>query len=229
MDRRIVIVLALAACLVGPAPGTAQTPAPNMAPLSSVEQSFYVRASAILRHRYPNPDAAERAGYFRYTNEDRTGAISYENPHYFNTPEVEHPQQLWFDVNGRLLGADFSQEVASFPDPTLFGLQKVRFHHIPLHVHYGLRNPDGTFRYGLFVTAADFRNAGLDPINPTAADLVKLGKATSAAQVAFVFGLRENWDAQMWVIPNPAGQFADANPNVKPSATQGGGSGETRT
>ena len=55
---------------------------------------------------------------------------------------------------------------------------------------------------------------------------MKLGKATSPAQVAFVFALLENWDAQMWVIPNPSGQFAVANPNVKPSATQGG---ETRT
>jgi len=227
------MILALAAALFIPAPGVAQmampTPAPNTAPLNATEQAFYQRASATLQHRYPNPAAAENAGYFRYTNEDRTGAISYENPHYFNTPELEHPQQLWYDVNGRLLGADFSQTVGSFPEPTLFGLQKIRFHHIPLHIHYGLRLPNGAFRYGLFVRASDFSAAGLDPLKPTAADLVKLGKATSPDQVAFVFALLENWDAQMWLIPNPAGQFTDANPNVKPSPTQGGGSGETRT
>jgi hypothetical protein len=189
MDRRSAIVLALAACSFRPGAALAQTatPAPNMAPLNNVEDAFYRRASAVLRHRYPNPDAAERAGYFRYTNEDRTGAISYENPNYFNTPEVEHPQQLWFDVKGRLLGADFSQTVAAFPEPTLFGLQKVRYHHIPLHVHYGLRNTDGTFRYGLFVRADDFRNAGLDPLKPTAADLVKLGKATAPVRSSFVY------------------------------------------
>jgi len=227
------MILALAAALFVPAPGAAQmampTPAPNTAPLNATEQAFYQRASAALQRLYPTTAAAEKAGYIRYTNEDRTGAISYENVGYFNTPDVEHPQQLWYDVNGRLLGADFSQTVASAPEPTLFGLQKIRFHHIPLHVHYVLRQPNGTMRYGLYVTAADFRTAGLDPLKPTAADLVKLGKVTSADQVAFVFPLVENWDAQMWVIPNPAGQFADANPNVKPSPTQGGGSGETRT
>ena len=80
MDRRTLLAFVLAAALVGPTPGAAQmsmgTPAPNMAPLTGTEQSFYERASATLRHRYPNPDAAERAGYFRYTNEDRTGAIT---------------------------------------------------------------------------------------------------------------------------------------------------------
>ena len=233
MDRRRAIILALVAAACSPRPGLAQmampTPPPTAAPLNAAERAFYERASGTLQHLYPNPAAAEKAGYIRYTNEDRTGAISYENSNYFNTPEVQHPQQLWYDVNGRLLGADFSQTVAAYPEPTLFGLQRARFHHIPLHVHYGLRQPNGTIRYGLYVTAADFRAASLDPQRPTAADLVKLGKATSVDQVAFVFPLLENWDAQMWLIPNPAGQFADANPSVKPSPTQGGGNGETRT
>ena len=232
MNRRSSIILALVACVLVPAPGIAQMSAatsdPRSAPLTAAEQSFYEHAAAALQKRYPNPAAAERAGYFRYTNEDRTGAISYVNVSFFNTPDVEHPQQLWYDVKGRLLGGDFSQTVASAPQPTLFGLQKVRFHHIPLHVHFGLKQPDGSIRYGLYVPASAFTAAGLDPLHPTAADLVKLGKATSPSHVAFVFALLENWDAQMWMIPNPAGQFTDANPNVKPSARQGGGSGETQ-
>lgn len=230
MDRRTAVVLALAALL--PVPVAAQMAAPSAdprgGPLKPAEQAFYDRASAALQKLYPNPAAAEKAGYFRYTNEDRTGAISYENVKYFDTPDPEHPQQLWYDVNGRLLGGDFSQTVATSPQPTLFGIDKARFHHVPLHVHFGLKQPDGSVRYGLYVPAKAFTDAGLDPLHPTPAEVVKLGKAMSPDQVAFVFALLENWDAQMWLIPNPAGQFADANPNVKPSARQGGGSGETQ-
>jgi hypothetical protein len=197
-------------------------PPPPQAPMTPAEQSFYDQASATLQKLYPNPAAAAKAGYYRFNNEDRSGAISYENPKYFETPDVAHPQQLWYDVNGKLLGGDFSQTVAAHPDaPTLFGLQAARFHKIPLHVHYGIKRADGSIDYGLFVRASDFTAAGLDPLHPTAADLVKLGKATSPDQVAFVFALLSNWDAQMWLIPNPSGQFADLNPNVKPSPNQG--------
>jgi hypothetical protein len=172
----------------------------------------------------------QKAGYFRFNNEDRSGAISYENPKYFDTPDPSHPQQLWYDVNGRLLGGDWSQTVAAAPNgPTLFGLSPARFHKIPLHVHYGVKRADGTIDYGLFVRAADFTAAGLDPLHPTAADLVKLGKVTAADQVAFVFALLNNYDAQMWVIPNPNGQFADLNPNVKPSPNQGKAPAERQT
>jgi hypothetical protein len=203
---------------------------PKPAPLTAAEQRFYDQASTTLRKLYPSPAAAEKAGYFRFTNEDRSGAISYENPKYFETPDAEHPQQLWYDVHGRLLGGDFSQTVAAHPEaPTLFGLSASRFHKIPLHIHYGVKLPDGSIDYGLFVRPSDFTAAGLDPLHPTAADLVKLGKVKSAADVAFVFALLNNWDAQMWLIPNPDGQFADLNPNVKPSPNQGKAAAERQT
>ena len=206
------------------------TAAPTQAPMTATEQAFYTTASATLAKLYPTVADAQKAGYFRFNNEDRSGAISYENPAYFDSPDAGHPQQLWYDVNGRLLGADFSQTVASAPNgPTLFGLQPARFHKIPLHVHYAVKKPDGTIDYGLFVRAADFTAAGLDPLHPKAADLVKLGKVTSPDHVVFVFALLNNYDAQMWVIPNPAGQFADLNPNVKPSANQGKAATERQT
>ena len=108
-------------------------------------------------------------------------------------------------------------------------ISPARFHKIPLHVHYGAKRADGSIDYGLFVRASDFVAAGLDPLHPTAADLVKLGKVASADQVAFVFALLNNYDAQMWVIPNAAGQFADLNPAVTPSPDQGKAPAERRT
>lgn len=233
MERRTAVNLIAAvgaAAALRPRRTFAQaTPSPYEGPLTPSEQSFYERASAALQKLYPNPAAAERVGYFRYTNEDRTGAISYENIAYFNTPDLAHPQQLWYDVNGRLLGGDWSQTVASAPNgPNLFGIGRGRFHHVALHIHFGLYNPNGTIRNGLFVAAADYRTQVGDPLLATPEGLVKMGKATAPEQVAFVFPLLENWDAQMWVIANPAGQFASANPNVKPSPRQGGGDGEQR-
>jgi hypothetical protein len=226
--QRCRALLLCAALAVAPSVAGAQmtmpmgTPPPTQAPITPAEQSFYDQASTTLQKLYPNPAAAAKGGYFRFNNEDRSGAISYENPKYFETPDVAHPQQLWYDVNGKLLGGDFSQTLALHPDaPTLGGLSPSRFHKIPLHVHYAVKHADGSIEYGLFVRAADFTAAGLDPLHPAAADLVKLGKVTSPDQVVFIFALLNNWDAQMWLIPNPSGQFADLNPNVHPSPNQG--------
>lgn len=228
MDRRRALLLAASLTL---APRLARAQAaqpPPQAPLTAVEQAFYESASQALRKLYPTPAKAENLGWFRYNNEDRTGAISYMNVAYFDTPMPTLPSQLWYDVNGRLIGADFTQTPAHAPNgPTLFGLERSRFHHVPLHVHYGLYRPDGSVRRGISVGAAAYQAAAGDPLHPTPDGLVKLGKAATTAEVAFVFPLLENWDAQMWVIPNAAGQFADANPAVKPSAS-GGGSGETQ-
>lgn len=210
------------------APMVAATAEPTQAPLTRSEQALYLNAQPLLK-LYATPAAAIKAGWFRFNNEDRTGAISYINPTYYDTPDALHPQQLWYDVNGRLLGADFSQLVATHPSgPDLLGISRNRFDHAQLHVHFGLRRPDGTIEYGLYVRAEDFVAGGLDPLNPTAQDLVTLHKLPSAKDVVFIFAARENWDATMWLIPNPAGQFADANPNVKPSANQGKSPAERR-
>lgn len=195
--------------------------APAQIPLTAAEQTLYQNALPLLK-LYPTPAAAEKAGWFRFNNEDRSGAISYVNPAYFTSPDALHPQQLWYDANGRLMGVDFSQLVAAAPNgPTLFGILPARFDKVPLHIHYGMKLANGTIDYGLFVRASDFTAAGLDPTKATAADLVKLGKVKSVSDVAFVFSDLSNWDATMWLIPNPAGQFAEKNPTVLPSANQG--------
>jgi hypothetical protein len=200
------------------------------APLTPAEHAVYMHAASVLQHLYPTPAAAIKAGWFRYNNEDDSGAISYMNPKYFETPDVAHPQQLWYDVHGRLLGCDFSQKVALHPKgPTLFGISPARFGQVPLHIHYAVKHPDGSIEYGLYVPSPEFLAAGLDPLHPTAANLVALGKVKSAASVVFVFANLNNWDATMWLIPNPAGQFEDKNPNVKPSANQGKVPSERKT
>jgi hypothetical protein len=214
-------VIALAVLLLAHAlPAGAQaTPQPTPATLSASESKAVAEIAATLNRRYPTPAAAEKAGYVRYTNEDDTGAISYADRQWESTSQ-ERPSQLWYDVNGRLLGADYSVLVADHPTPpSLFGIAPSRFSEFRAHIHYVVRNPDGSLTYGRAVGAKKYAAAGLDAQHPTAAGLVKVGAVDSPERVATVFLFPHIWDVTIWVLPNPDGAFADKNPNVKPSQT----------
>jgi len=222
MIRRIAHVLLVALLLLPSARAAAEpTPAPTPATMSASEKKFVSDVTASLNKRFPTPAAAEKAGYVRYTNEDETGAISYANNHWDSTSE-DLPSQLWYDVNGRLLGADYSVLFDEHPTaPALFGIDPARFGEENAHIHYVVKNGDGSLSFSRAVGAKKYAAAGLDPMHPTAAGLVKIGSVTSPDQVATVFLFPHIWDVTVWVLPNPDGAFADNNPNVKPSKTPG--------
>lgn len=90
------------------------------------------------------------------------------------------------------------------------------------HIHYVLTGT-GDAAYGHAVHAGAFTKAGGTLDNPTAAPLIKMGKVTSADQVAKVFTLPAQWDVEIWVTPNPNGAFAEKNPLVHPSKKAGSG------
>jgi hypothetical protein len=214
MDRRIAWV-ALAALLLVPSDATAAEPTP--AALSAREKTFVADVAATLNKRFPTPAAAQSAGYVRYTNEDDTGAISYANQHWESTSE-RLPSQLWYDVKGRLLGADYSVLVAGHQTPpALFGIEPARFFEENAHIHYVVRNPDGSLTYSRAIGTKKYAAAGLDPEHPTAQGLAKVGAVDSPDRVATVFLFPHIWDVTVWVLPNPDGAFADKNPNVKPA------------
>jgi hypothetical protein len=219
MFARIALVV-FAAVVLSPTPGrAAPTPVPTPATLSASETTAVGEIAAALNKRFPDPAAAQKAGYVRYTNEDNTGAISYADKQWDST-SIERPSQLWYDVNGRLLGADYSVLVAEHPTPpALFGITPSRFAEFNAHIHYVVRNADGSLTYSRAVGAKKYAAAGLDPQHPTAAGLVKLGAVDSPGRVATVFLFPHIWDVTVWVLPNPAGAFADKNPNVKPAQT----------
>jgi hypothetical protein len=183
------------------------------------EVGFVQKVSADLNSRYSTPAQAEAAGYFRYNNEDDTGAISYVNLQWDSSNQ--QPSQLWYDVNGKLLGADYSIPLTSANSgsaPNIWGVNPQRWNKFGHpHVHYILKMPDGTMKYGLAVSGKAFTGAGGDLSNPQPATIVKLGKATSVSQVAKVFTFPAQWDLELWVTPNPNGAFADKNPLVHPS------------
>ncbi|MBV8116720.1 MAG: hypothetical protein JOZ01_02010, partial [Candidatus Eremiobacteraeota bacterium] len=105
-----------------PAPKAALSPFPTGA-----EVAFVTSIQKDLSARFPTPQAAEQAGYFRYTNEDEDGAISYANLHW-QSANPQQPSQLWYDVHGNLLGADFSVLQSNSPaPPNLWGVNYRRW------------------------------------------------------------------------------------------------------
>ena len=106
--NRGIVVFALSALVAVPwfAPTRAAS-LPDM-PVGA-ETTFVKSVQADLMKRFPTAAAAEKAGFFRYTNEDNTGAISYTNGQWQST-DKRKPTQLWYDVdlhtkrggNGRL-------------------------------------------------------------------------------------------------------------------------------
>ncbi len=210
MIARSTALLALAAFAFAPMSALADDASgkPNAA-----EAVFVSKVSSDLNARFATPGAALKAGYLRYTDEDGTGAISYANRQW-SSADAAHPSQLWYDVKGRLIGADYSEPQAGGP-PNLFGVQPARWQKFGLHVHYGLAGPNGTTTYGA-TGPKKLATVGGSAENPSAADLVKLGLAKTPGDVRFVFTFPAVYDLALWVIPNSDGAFADKNPSVKP-------------
>jgi hypothetical protein len=208
------LLLCAAAALAFTAIGTsarADSTLPNT-PTAS-EQAFVKQAISDIQRLYPTAEAATKAGYLRYTDEDETGSISYANRVWTST-DADHPSQLWYDVSGRLLGADYSVPLTD-TRPQLFGIDPARWQTFHAHVHYGLVGPNDTTTYG-GAGGAKFTNAGGNIAAPTAEQLVAAGIAPNTSAVRFVFAFPAIWDLQLWILPNPNGAFAEMNPNVHP-------------
>jgi len=221
--------IALFACAAwAPSPLRAQATPPALPPQpTAAERPFVAKLQQDIPARFSTVAAAAKAGYFQYTPEDKTGAISYVNLKVWNSIDLDVPNQLWYDVNGRLLGVDYTILQSQSPNPpaTLFGyaIDPSRWTHRGPHMHFGFTLPDGTLKLGA-MPVAKFTDAGGVPnesdgaIPANKAALVKTGipGLTSPDQVKFVFLHPAMWDLVVWVLPNPDGAWADANPNVTP-------------
>lgn len=215
----------IAVAAATPTPTPAPTPAP---PESAAEVRFVGQVTSDLQSRFSTTDKATAAGYFRYTDEDQTGAISWVNTQNWQS-DPTRPSQLWYDVSGRLIGADFSVLQSGSPSrPTVWGVAPARWIDFsPAHVHFGIRTASGLQFGGVGPKTLASVGGSLD--QPTATDIYKvsqlkrwsvlgIAKPQSAGDVAFVFPFPAIWDLQVWLVPNPLGAFAEFNPNVHPSA-----------
>jgi hypothetical protein len=185
-------------------------------PISPPEAQFIQSMQDDLYKRFSHASDAIKAGYVRYTGIDETGAISYANRQWVSDPT--HPSQLWYDKDGNLLGADFSvPRPNGEPRPHLWGIDPGRWVEFNGHVHYVLKDPaTGALTYDHWIWNQDFVAAGGNLDNPSADTVVKLGKASNAADVVTIFEFPTIWDLIVWVKTNPDGAFAYKNPTVTP-------------
>ena len=208
----IFVLAAIPAFAAAPAPKATLSPMPQ-----GSEVAFVKSIQKDLNARFPTSADAVKAGYFRYGNEDEDGAISYANLQW-QSGNPQQPSQLWYDVHGNLLGADFSVLQSSSPQPpAIWGVNYHRWVSFREHLHYVLAGPNGTEVYGA-TSAKKFAAAGGNVDDPQAATLVKMGIAKNASDVKRVFLFPSLWDLIVWIKPNPNGAFADKNPLVTPSA-----------
>lgn len=232
MNRQTVLTL-IAAGALAPSRALAQampaaTPAPMSPMPTAAEQPFIAKIQKDIPARFATIAAAQKAGFFQYTGEDKTGAISYVNLKVWNSTDLDMPNQLWYDANGRLLGVDYTVLESQSPKAptTLFGfaIDPARWQHRNPHMHYGFTAADGSLKLGAmqvqkFVDAGGTPSENVPDIPANRAALVKAGipGLTDPSQVKFVFLHPAMWDLIPWVLPNPDGAWADANPTVKPS------------
>jgi len=215
---RTLAVVAALVCTVSAASAATPAPKATLSPYpQGAEAAFVTSIQKDLNARFPTPQAAEQAGYFRYGNEDSTGAISYANLKW-NSATPQDPSQLWYDVHGNLLGADFSIVQSESPEPPKkWGIDYRRWISFREHVHYIIAGPNGTDTYG-GIGAKKFAAAGGNVDDPQAATLVKMGIVKDPSAVKRVFLFPSLWDLIVWVKTNPNGAFAEKNPLVVPSA-----------
>jgi hypothetical protein len=215
---KLTCAVALLAIVAVPAMGATPSPVATLPPApQGTEVAFVTSIQKDLMARFPTAADAVKAGYFRYNNEDEDGAISYANLHW-QSGNPQEPSQLWYDVHGNLLGADFSVLQSSSPEPpSIWGVNFHRWISFREHIHWVLAGPNGTETYGA-TSVKKWAAAGGNVDNPQPETVVKLGKATDVSQVKHVFLFPSIWDLIVWVKPNPDGAFADKNPLVVPSA-----------
>jgi hypothetical protein len=218
MKNQHAFIMAACLALAAAFPSASNAAAPKAPPdtPTAAEQPFVTKATAEVRRQYATTDAAAKAGYFRYNDEDNTGAISWINTNYW-TSDATHPNQLWYDVKGNLIGVDYTTPYTDKTHmPSQWGILPARWSDYPSHTHFAIRQADGSLKYG-YALDKDIKRVGGDPAHPTAANIVKLGRTKDVKTIAFVFPVQHVWDLEFWVVPNPKGVFAYKNPNVKPS------------
>lgn len=207
MKARWYAVLAALGVMAIAAPGWADETATCRGPLSPSETAFVQSVQRDLLARFPTVSQATAAGYVRYTNPDDTGAISYANQHWNADPT--HPSQLFYDTDGKLMGADFSvPRPNGEPRPNLWGIDPCRWFEFNGHVHFVLHDPSsGNTYYDQWIWNDQFVADGGSVTNPSPQTLVKIGRVPTVSDVVTIFEMPTQWDLIVWVRPHQPNQL----------------------
>ena len=220
------LLLVAAGTLVAVQANAATTPAPMMHSMKMpgqpaavvarpdpAEAGFIADVAMVLHQRYATTAAATGAGYFQMTGVGRDGTMIWFNGKWDSDVDAYHPNFLWYDKAGRLVGLDYELTASANPKPPgaqSYPVAASRWTIIPAHMHFAYRLPDGKTKR---------RGARLIPHvtgDPTAAQLRAAKLLPPTATLLWSHDHPKSWDLGFWVVPNPDGAFAALDPLVKP-------------
>ena len=195
----------LAACATLALLGTTAPPKPT-----ATEAAFVARVAQTLTASYPTRAAAERSGYMALSTKiGADGTYDLTNMDFAHV-SLAHPNFLWYDRSGRLVGTDYELPTKQYPKPpALFPVASTRWSRIHEHVHFAYELG------GKVVLAGARAKPNLRTAHPSAAALRADGDLPKGATLRWAMYHPEAWDLAIWTVANPNGAFADLNPLVK--------------
>lgn len=180
-------------------------------PMPSAAESKYIAGvSKSLDAAYPTASAATANGYTQLTKLESDGTMIFATMKYDGI-DATHPNFLWYDRGGKLVGLDYEYPKSAYPKPpTTFPVAASRWVTIPQHVHFAYRIGDGPI-----VRRGARAQANLTGGSITADELRADGLLPKGATLLWADFHPTCWDLGFWTVPNPNGAFADLDPLVK--------------
>jgi hypothetical protein len=186
---------------------TPATPAPTAA-----ENAFVTRVSHELLAAYPTTAHATAHGYMQMTKLESDNTIIYSDMKFDGITET-HPNFLWYDRHGKLVGLDYEYPVSTtpkFPGPSVYPVAPARWTTVHEHVHFAYQ-----INGGPIVRKGARAQANLKSGAITAAELTADGLLPKGATLVWADYHPTCWDLGFFVVPDPDGAFADPDPLVK--------------
>jgi hypothetical protein len=189
------------------------TAAPHQPAMPSQgEAKFIASVTQSLDASYPTVAAATSHGYVQMTKLESDGTMIFATMKYDGISPT-HPNFLWYDRNGKLVGLDYEYTVSSWPKPpgtAMYPVAADRWTTVHQHVHFAYRIGNGPLqRHG----ARAMPNLMGKVI--TADELTADGLLPKGATLVWAEFHPTCWDLGFWTVPNPTGAFADLDPLVK--------------
>jgi hypothetical protein len=186
---------------------------PHNPPMPSAAEAKYIASvSQSLEASYPTVAAATSHGYMQMTKLETDGTMIFATMKYDGIDST-HPNFLWYDRNGKLVGLDYEYPVSAWPKPpgsTTYPVAASRWVTIHQHVHFAYRIGNGpVVRRGARAVP------NLMGKTITAAELTADGLLPKGATLVWADFHPTCWDLGFWTVPNPNGAFADLDPLVK--------------
>jgi hypothetical protein len=205
------VVVAAATTMAPMSHSSMATPAPQPKPNAS-ETAFIQSVTTGLFAAYPTVTKATAAGYIRMTKLESDNTYVYSTMTYSKIDRL-HPNFLWYDRNGKLVGLDYEYAKSSspqFPGMSVYPVMASRWVTIPQHVHFAYTVGSGPVQTHGWKALPNLRG---DVI--TAQELIADGLLPKGAKLVWAHFHPACWDLGFWLVPNPNGAFADLDPAVK--------------